>query len=165
MTELILIVRNRPYFFWGIVGGLMIMLFLWLSILAKSVPAHILFTWQVVTGLILTLAIAYQWVLLFVRMAHIQKSMMFHYKAHRWVGVTSTAFFALHAISFGYAWTNALAIVFCASAVTGLLNKEIIRYRREWVFNLWYWAHMTLSISLLPLIAIHIWVALAYEGI
>ncbi len=162
MTELLELVRARPYIVLGVLGVILILVLLDSGVIVNTVPPDRLFAWQVVTGLLLTMLLLYQWVLLLLRV--FGGNVRSHYKAHRWVGVVCTVFFALHALSFGYGWTNTLAIVFCLSAVTGLLNREVITYRKPWKYKLWYWSHVTLSVNLVPLIAVHVWVALVYEG-
>lgn len=161
MTELILAVQRRPYVLFGILAVALIVVFLDTGILVRTVPEDGLFVWQVVSGFLLTTLLLYQWLLLLVRV--FGGNVQTHYKAHRWVGVACTALFAFHALSFGHGWTNILAIVFCLSAVTGLLNREVITYRKPWLYKLWYWSHVTLTVNLFPLIAVHIWVALAYK--
>ena len=162
MTELVMIARQRPYVMFGVVGLALIFVVLASGVVVNTVPARDRFVWQVVTGLLLTSLVLYQWVLLFLRLSG--KHVPSQYRAHRWVGVACTALFAFHALSFGYGWTKILVIVFILSAVTGLLNREVIAYRKPWAYKLWYWSHVTLSVNLAPLIAVHIWVALAYEG-
>lgn len=163
MTDIALIARKRPYLLIGCSGIVLIALFLQMGVMVKTMPVNVQFIWQVVTGLLLTMLVIYQCVLLIVRI--VGANAKSHYKAHRWLGVFSTFVFALHALSFGYGWTMALVIVFILSAITGMLNREIVRYLKPWKYKLWYWSHVTLSINLLPLVAVHIWVALAYEGL
>lgn len=162
MSTFILAAQKSPYLIIGLIGAVLVFLFHKLDVLVRTVPDRELFLWQVISGVLLTATIVYQWYLLLARICGFKTQS--HYQAHRWVGAISTALFALHAVSFGYAWTNALAIIFCLSAITGFLNKEIIGYKSKWAYHLWYWMHVTLSVNLLPLIAVHIWVALAFEG-
>ncbi len=151
------------YFVCGFFGVVLIACFSGMELWFNLLPGESHFLWQVITGFLLAALLVYQWVLLYVRVfgGNVRR----FYQAHRWVGVICTILFALHAFSFGYGWTNTLAIVFCLSAVTGLLNREIFSYRSVWMYKLWYWSHITLSINLIPLVAVHIWVALAYEGL
>ena len=72
--------------------------------------------------------------------------------------------FALHAVRFGYGWTHILSVVFLLCAASGLMNREVVRYRSQATYNFWFWCHIALASALLPLIAVHIWVALAYQG-
>lgn len=163
MTDITFIARKRPYLLFGCSGIVLILVFLQMGVMVKTMPDHVQFIWQVVTGLLLTMLVFYQCVLLIMRI--LGRNAAAHYKAHRWVGVFSTVAFALHALSFGYGWTMMLVVIFILSAVTGMLNREIVNYLNPWKYKLWYWSHVTLSINLLPLIAVHIWVALFYEGL
>ena len=163
MIRLISFARRCPYVIVGFLGIIFIVMLLKSDFVVCTVPAGRLFTWQVLSGLLLTVLLLYQWLLLFARVYG--KNARSYYKAHRWVGVSCTGVFAFHALSFGYSWTNTLAIVFCLSTATGLLNREIMNYRKPWIYKLWYLFHVTLTMSLAPLISVHIWVALAYEGL
>ena len=84
---------------------------------------------------------------------------------HWWcsLGAATAALFAAHAVRFGYGWTSALSLSFLALAASGLMNREIMRYRATWAYNLWLFLHVALSAALVPLALVHVWVALAYE--
>jgi hypothetical protein len=119
--------------------------------------------WQVVTGGALLGAVAWQWMLLIARMTGPAETVLRHYARHRLVGAATAALFAAHAVRFGYGWTSALSLTFLLLAASGLLNREIMRYRAKWTYNLWLFLHVALSAALLPLALVHVWVALAYE--
>ncbi|MDA7427120.1 hypothetical protein PGB28_01515 [Primorskyibacter aestuariivivens] len=164
MTALILRVRRRPYVILGLIGlSLVVLVFTAETALQPTRWAGSL-SWQVATGTALLAAILYQWVLLWVRdrKAPARKQRK-HYTAHRWVGVATTLLFAVHAVRFGHAWTSVLAVTFIAVAATGLLNREVIPYRSSWLYHLWLWVHIALASALLPLIAVHVWIALSYQ--
>jgi len=161
--SLLAVGRRNPYLMLGVLGALMVLAFVQLDVLARTVPVGVLFIWQVCTGMLVTALVFYQMLLLVFRVCGIKTQA--HYKAHRWVGASSITVFAFHAVGFGYAWTNMLAVCFALSAITGLLNREVINYKHKWIYIFWYWCHVTISINLIPLIIIHIWVALSFEGI
>ena len=119
--------------------------------------------WQIATGVVLTTLLVYQWSLLAARLAKHAPASRTHYHWHRYIGVVMTMLFILHAVRFGYYWTSALAIVFLLNGLAGLLNKEVIRYKSRGAYLVWYGLHVGLSAILMPLTALHIWVALAFE--
>ncbi|MDA1286771.1 MAG: hypothetical protein O3A08_10170 [Proteobacteria bacterium] len=121
------------------------------------------FLWQVLTGLILMGLLIYQWALLTARLVGTSQSSRKHYNWHRYVGVGMTALFILHAVRFGYYWTSALAIIFLLNGFVGLLNKEVVTYKSRGLYLIWYGLHVSLSAVLMPLTALHIWVALVFE--
>ncbi|MEM7241061.1 MAG: hypothetical protein AAF429_02650 [Pseudomonadota bacterium] len=166
MTAIILKIRRQPYLGFALFGCVFLLAALIAGVQEFAVPESWRFLWQVATGAFLTLAIVYQWILLVQRLTRaapaIQRS---YYMNHRWVGSASFFLFALHAISFGHMLTNALAVLFIGCAITGVMNKEIMKYRREWTYQLWFGVHVAFSALLAPLIIAHIWVALAFEGI
>lgn len=165
MTALLLRTARRPYAILGLLG-----LALAIAALAADMRSAVdwllpgRFAWQVVTGLILALAMGYQWLLLVARLSGRAAMVQRRYRWHRWIGAAMTVLFVLHAVRFGYGWTSTLATVFLLTALTGLLNREVIPYRSRWHYMLWFGAHVALSAFLVPLTALHIWVALAFEG-
>lgn len=162
MSALILRLRRRPYVLIGLLGLSLIVALFAAGTAFQPVPWGGSLPWQIWTGAALLTAIAYQWVLLFTRDGTAARHRR-HYTAHRWVGVVTTLLFAVHAVRFGHGWTTALALTFIAVAATGLLNREVIPYRARWIYNLWLWVHIALASALVPLIAVHVWVALSYQ--
>lgn len=105
----------------------------------------------------------YQWVLLLARLTGRQSDVVRHTGWHKIAGVALIVLFALHVRRIGYMWTSAITIVFLANGVVGVLNRETLRFKSPGLQTLWLWAHTCLSAMLMPLIALHIWVALVYE--
>ena len=164
MTALILRVRRRPYVLLGVMGLFVVVLAFTAETALQPKRWAGSLSWQSATGIALLAAILYQWVLLWVRDRRAPaRAQRRHYAAHRWVGVATTLLFAVHAVRFGHAWTSVLALTFIAVAATGLLNREVIPYRSRWLYHLWLWVHIALASALLPLIAVHIWIALSYQ--
>jgi len=166
MTAIFLKIRRQPYFGFALFGFAFLCMALIFGTQEMFVPDSWRFVWQVVTGGVLAGAIVYQWILLFKRMTRAApKIQRRYYTNHRWIGSASFLLFALHAISFGHMLTNALAILFIACAITGVMNREIMKYKNEWLYQLWFAVHVAFSALLAPLIIAHIWVALVFEGI
>jgi len=149
----------------GIVMAGLAVVALGVALHEQLVPTAWQFTWLVITGSALFVALLYQWVLLIKRIRNDSVHLQRHYQAHRWVGIASIGLFGLHAFGFGYFWTNALAITFCLTALTGMLNREVVRYRTPRAYLVWFGLHLTLSAVMIPLIIGHIWAALVFEGI
>lgn len=159
MTALVLKIRKVRYLGWGIVAVVLALLAMALGpdLIARSFP------WQVVTGTALLVCMLYQWMIFIQRFTQTTTNARQHYLAHRWVGVAATLLFAAHAVRPGEMWMTAVAILFIALAVTGLLNREVVKYKKQWMYFAWLGLHMMLSAMLLPLVAVHIWAALAYQ--
>ncbi|WP_412554464.1 hypothetical protein [Shimia sp. MIT1388] len=136
-----------------------------LSSEAKSVLAHPLtgFAQQVITGTLLLALFGYQWVLFFKRVTKDNRDARKVLGRHRWVGAAATLLFALHAVRFGHVWMSTLSVVVFLIALTGVLNREVLRYRSNAIYLIWLVTHIGLSAALVPLVAVHIWVALAYQ--
>ncbi len=131
----------------------------------KSVLAQPLtgFAQQVVTGTLLLGLLGYQWVLFFLRVTKDNRNARKVLVRHRWVGAAATLLFALHAVRFGHVWMSTLSAVVFLIALTGVLNREVLRYRSNVIYLLWLVVHIGLSAALVPLVVVHIWVALAYQ--
>ncbi|MCJ7873832.1 hypothetical protein Q4577_13870 [Marinovum sp. 2_MG-2023] len=154
--------RQRPYAMLGLFG-LALITTVFTAGVALRPAFDLTLSWQIVTGALLVTGMAYQWMLLVARQTGKAAEVRRHYAAHRWVGVGMTLLFAVHAVRFGHAWTSVLAMCFIAVAATGLLNREVIPYRSKLLYNVWLWLHIALSSALIPLTALHIWIALTYQ--
>jgi predicted ferric reductase len=121
------------------------------------------FLWQVATGATLSALMIWQWGLLAARLSGTAIQVQRQYNWHRYAGIALIALFILHAPRFGFYWTSGLAMVFLANGLVGLLNREIIPWRRRGHYLIWYGLHVALSAILIPLSAVHIWTALAFE--
>lgn len=121
------------------------------------------FNLRVTTGTCLLICLCFQWVLLVGRVTRKNVNTRKVLITHRWVGVATTYLFALHAVRFGYVWMTSLSAVLFLVALTGVLNRDVLRFRKNWIYLLWLACHIGLSAALMPLVAVHIWVALAYQ--
>ncbi|WP_147124740.1 hypothetical protein [Shimia ponticola] len=163
MTTLVTTFRQRPYVILGVITLALAVLGLSQMTRGWLTPLQVSFWWQTLTGTALLAAILYQWVVFFQRLTGNTTRARGHYLAHRWVGVGATLLFALHAVRLGHTWMSALAVLFILVALTGLLNREVVRYPRQWMYMAWLAMHTMLSAMMVTLMVVHIWVALAYE--
>ena len=69
----------------------------------------------------------------------------------------------LHAGAIGYAMVSAMALGFLVVALTGLWNPEVVILRKPWLRKAWEIGHIGVSGVLMPLIALHVWAALAFK--
>ena len=121
------------------------------------------YAWQVISGSLLLTLLLYQWVLFFKRAFSGMRLGAGDLVTHRWVGVASTYLFALHAVRMGHFWMTALSLCFFLLALTGVLTRQVLGFRQNWLYLLWLTVHIGLAAAMIPLIAVHIWVALAFE--
>lgn len=133
-----------------------------LSVSGLPLPDHAL-TWQVITGAAMAGLMIYQWVLLLARLTGRQSDVIRHTAWHKIAGVALILLFALHVPRFGYMWTSIITLVFLANAVVGVMNRETLRIKHPRFQTMWLWLHTCLSAMLMPLVALHIWIALIYE--
>ncbi|MBX9591320.1 MAG: hypothetical protein K2X43_18690 [Hyphomonadaceae bacterium] len=157
-------IRRRHYFWVGTMALCLLTLGSLMGVRMQTpMPKALSFAWSVATGAALLGCIVYQWSLLFARLAGRKQDARHLYQRHRQVGAVAICLFVLHAGGVGYALLTVLASVFLIIAVTGLLNGEAVVLGRPWLRPWWNHLHVALSGLLLPLIALHVWAALAFK--
>jgi len=154
-------IKNNKYVMLGLSTIFLAQISLVFQAQSFLLPTEYSFVWLCLTGLFLLLTLAFQWYLF--RKRWIGKLTRFDLDLHRWIGIVATLLFALHAARFGHSWMTALTIVFILTVLTGIFNKEIMRFSQRWMYLVWLALHISLSFILVPLIAVHIWIALAYQ--
>ncbi|MDD5321939.1 MAG: hypothetical protein PHD43_15285 [Methylococcales bacterium] len=82
---------------------------------------------------------------------------------HKLLGALAPVFFYAHAQHIGYAYLQALSLVYFAVFLTGLCNVEITRIRKHWFRNVWITVHVGLATSLVFLLGYHIYISYAYQ--
>jgi hypothetical protein len=153
--------RKNPYVSWGVIALIFAMLAIIFNVQFLIMPTAHAFLWLWVTGVLLLLVLGFQWYLL--RKRWLKTMTRFDLVMHRWVGVLATFLFALHAARIGHSWMIALTVVFVLTALSGLLNKEVVKYPKRWMYLMWLALHVSMSTIMVPMIAVHVWVALAYQ--
>ena len=119
--------------------------------------------WQTLTGALLLALLVYQWRLLLNRALLPGRPHMTLFRVHRYTGVACVLLYILHAVSLGYSLTSWMSLAFLVSAVTGMMNRQVMNYTSKPVYYAWYTLHLASSVLLAPLIVVHIWMALAYH--
>lgn len=163
MKDYVIRAVQKPYFACGIIGLMLVWLGQMLSInraLTQIMPPP---GWQIATGLLLLATVIFQWALFYHRLKKNTARVRRHYQLHKYSGLFAVLLFALHAARVGYGWTLGLFIVFVAVVLTGLLNREIMRYRAPWLYRTWLWLHVSLSAVLISFAVIHAVVGVAYK--
>ena len=120
-------------------------------------------TWQILTGSVLLGLYIFQWRVFLDRWMGRGGRSEAHVVTHRWVGAAMLLLFAVHALKLGYGLSLVLAVVFLANGLVGLMSRREIPLRGPNQVLVWTFVHVALSASLLPLIALHVWVALSFE--
>lgn len=82
---------------------------------------------------------------------------------HKLLGASAPVFFYAHAQHIGYAYLQALSLVYFAIFLTGLCNVEITRIRKHWFQKIWITVHVGLATGLLFLLGYHIYISYAYQ--
>jgi hypothetical protein len=82
---------------------------------------------------------------------------------HKMMGALAPVFFYAHAQHIGYAYLQALSLVYFVIFFTGLCNVEITRIHKDWFRNIWITVHVGLATSLVLLLGYHIFISYAYQ--
>lgn len=151
---------KTPYAYAGLFAVALSAFSLLIRLQDSVIPAASYFVWQTVTGTILISVIGFQWVLMGRRWAGqmARKDVV----SHRWSGVFATLVFALHATRIGHTWMTIVTVVFFLVAITGILNKEVLKFKNRATYLVWLALHVLLSVALVPLAMVHIWIALVF---
>lgn len=115
------------------------------------------------SGFALLALIGYQWRFSVLRSRGESRRALAMIKRHKWLGALAPAFFYLHSQGLGHAYTTALSAAFFGVFLTGLCNLEITRIRKPWFQPAWVITHVTLSSSLLFLMAYHVYISYTFE--
>jgi len=153
-------VAGTPYAVIGIVLVLLAITSVTLETQSNLIPPGTKFAWQVISGTALFGTMCYQW--WFLRLRWLGKMTRRDLIWHRWSGVAAIALFVAHAVRAGHVWMTSVTVLFLLIALTGILNKEVMRYQSRPAYLVWLGLHLSLSVAIVPFILVHIWVALAY---
>jgi sulfoxide reductase heme-binding subunit YedZ len=82
---------------------------------------------------------------------------------HKLFGAFAPLFFFAHSQHIGFAYLEALSLVYFAIFLTGLCNQEITRFRRPFLAFGWIILHAGLSTALLFLLGYHIYTSYLFE--
>jgi len=82
---------------------------------------------------------------------------------HKLLGALAPVFFYAHAQHIGYAYLQALSLVYFAIFLTGLCNIEITGIHKQWFRKIWITAHVGLATGLVFLLGYHIFISYAYQ--
>lgn len=120
------------------------------------------FDYKLVTGALLWVYVAFQWLLAFARIEGMNKIAKFLFVPHQTLGVLGPVFFYAHAARWGFGYLLALSGVFFANLALGLCQpRSAPRARR--LLPIWLVIHIALSIVLVVLAGYHTWQAFYYE--
>lgn len=160
MKRIALQLSQIPYAYMGLFAVVVAAVNLAASLQVIALPGVSDFLWQVVTGCLLLAVLLQQFWMMRRRWTSTLKRA--DLIVHRWAGVAAVFLFALHAVRLGHIWMTVVTVLFFVITLTGVFNKEILRFQTRAAYLTWLAIHVAASVSILPLIAIHIWVALAY---
>lgn len=115
------------------------------------------------TGFTLIAYLALQWRYSLLRNQGLTQKAAKLLNQHKLLGALAPVFFYAHAQHIGYAYLQALSLVYFAIFLTGLCNFEITHVHKHWFRNVWITVHVGLATGLLFLLAYHIYISYAYQ--
>lgn len=115
------------------------------------------------SGLVLALYISAQWALTALRVRQRWREAKRAYTLHKYLGVLAPLFFYAHAQSFGYAYLLVLSVTYFATVLVGILNQELLPFRRRWIGDVWMLIHVGCSAMMVLLSAYHVFISFYYS--
>lgn len=116
------------------------------------------------SGVFLMTFILFQWLLTLTRIIPRFKKISFQLTSyHKKIGALSPLFFYVHAMEFGYRYLFMLSIIFFTNMLLGIVNLDIIKSHKNWVFQSWMILHVALSVIITAIMFFHIGVVFYYE--
>lgn len=116
------------------------------------------------SGFVLGIFIAFQWLLTLTRVIKRWRQASLKWTViHKWIGAFSPLIFYAHSIEFGYAYLLLLSVIFVLNMLLGTINLDIIKSQKEWVFQGWMIAHVTLSVLITFIMLFHVGVVFYYK--
>lgn len=116
------------------------------------------------SGLGVALFIAFQWGLTFSRIIpKLRKHSIKLTEIHKWIGAFSPLLFYIHATSYGYGYLALLSYVFFTNMLLGIINLDVIKSQKEWLFKGWMITHVTLSLFITIIMFLHIGTVFYYK--
>ncbi|WP_344927534.1 hypothetical protein [Aquimarina addita] len=116
------------------------------------------------SGVFVGIFILFQWILTLTRVSKkLRKHTMLFTRLHKWIGIISPLFFYIHAMEFGYGYLALLSYIFFINMILGTINLDILKSKKEWVFQSWMITHVALSIVITFLAIFHIGIVFYYK--
>ena len=115
------------------------------------------------SGFALVVYLALQWRCSLLRNQGLMQKAAKLLDQHKLLGALAPLLFYAHAQTIGYAYLQALSLVYFAIFLTGLCNAEIIRIRKTWFRKIWITVHIGLATSLVFLLGYHVYISYAYQ--
>ncbi|UZO81067.1 hypothetical protein NBT05_00995 [Aquimarina sp. ERC-38] len=116
------------------------------------------------SGVVVGIFILFQWLLTLVRVTKkLRKYNLNFTRWHQWIGAISPVLFYFHALQIGYGYLGLLSYVFFTNMVLGLVNLDVIKSQKNWVFQSWMITHVSLSVVVTFLLFFHIGVVFYYK--
>lgn len=115
------------------------------------------------SGFMLVGYLAHQWRCSLLRNKGLTQKAAKLLNQHKLLGALAPMFFYAHAQHIGYAYLQALSLVYFAIFITGLCNVEITHIHKHWFHNIWITVHVGLATGLVFLLCYHIFISYAYQ--
>jgi hypothetical protein len=114
------------------------------------------------SGFVLIIYLAHQWHCSVLRTRGLMHEAASRLKRHKLLGAMAPLFFYAHSQHIGFAYLQALSLIYFGIFMTGLGNYEISRINKSWFRPVWMTVHVGLSTGLLFFLSYHIYISYAY---
>lgn len=120
-------------------------------------------TYKLATGLGLLALILHQWRFSVKRAQGEQRKAATMMGRHKLFGALFPLFFFGHSQILGYSYLGILSLTLLLAFLTGLFNFQIAQIHKPWYRPVWIGAHVGLSMTLLLLMAYHVYLDYAFK--
>ena len=116
------------------------------------------------SGVFLMTFILFQWFLSLTRIIpKLRRKSLQMTSLHKKIGAVSPLFFYVHAMEFGYGYLFILSIIFFSNMFLGVVNLDIIKSHKNWIFQSWMIIHVALSVIITFIMFFHVGVVFYYK--
>ncbi len=116
------------------------------------------------SGVAVAIFILLQWLLTLTRVVkRWRKYAMKLVSFHKWLGAFSPILFYIHAMEFGFGYLALLSYLFFANMLLGTVNLDIVKSKKDWVFQSWMIVHVAFSVLITFILFFHIGVVFYYK--
>lgn len=155
----------RPRYVWPCAASLALYVgaMAWSHAGGSSLPLLAVALSPIVSGSLVALATALQWLLWRTRSGGGAASARAMLRLHTWLGSLLPLLLLLHTPKLGRGALLALSLLFSANLAVGLVNPTVVRPRSKTLRTAWFVTHVALSLVTIPLLAAHVWTRVRYR--
>ena len=121
------------------------------------------FAYAALTGAGLVLSLGWQWRLYLARRTGDGRRIRTEFARHRWSGIAPALLLLLHVGGPSASLLSIVAGLLLVSSAAGLVHQKMVALGGRRLRTLWLAVHVGSAALMIPLVALHLWAALAFR--